>query len=433
MVSALLEDASGRAEGQLYRLGNEDLALLFRPSDNGAGVAGAMDTLLQGLAPNPAYLRSLWTLPDEAMPALHYVRLRAAEPKRAVQPVAASAAQHVVASAAQHVVAAAAQPVAAAAAQHVVAAAAQPVAAAAAQAAAAARAGSAAAMAKLAHAAPLESLFFRQTAVTLRPGHKQRIAPTFREIAIAYPLLDGRITAAKQTEADPFLAGHFAAQLDRRLLTALRADLAQGPLSGGPAGTALHVNLTLSAVLSQEFALFMAASEPAVAAGLRFAVEVPFVEVFADPKGFLLARERLQLASMSLVLDGVEPQALSILRPAELGPHLVKLAWSPALAGAGPELLQAMQRLGTKRIVIEQADTEAAIVWGLGQGIQLFQGRYIDMMLAADRLRTCPSAASCTMRECGERAAAIKPAGRSGCGNLDLLDAGMAPALTEAQ
>ena len=395
MVSALLEDASGRAEGQLYRLGNEDLALLFRPSDNGAGVAGAMDTLLQGLAPNPAYLRSLWTLPDEAMPALHYVRLRAAEPKRA----------------AQHVVAAAAQPVAVAAAQPV----------------AAARAGSAAAMAKLAHAAPLESLFFRQTAVTLRPGHKQRIAPTFREIAVAYPLLDGRITAAKQTEADPFLAGHFAAQLDRRLLTALRADLAQGPLSGGPAGTALHVNLTLSAVLSQEFALFMAASEPAVAAGLRFAVEVPFVEVFADPKGFLLARERLQLASMSLVLDGVEPQALSILRPAELGPHLVKLAWSPALAGAGPELLQAMQRLGTKRIVIEQADTEAAIVWGLGQGIQLFQGRYVDMMLAADRLRTCPSAASCTVRECGERAAAIKPADRSGCSNLDLLDAGWRP------
>ena len=271
MVSALLEDASGRAEGQLYRLGNDDLALLFRPSDNGAGVAGAMDTLLQGLASNPAYLRSLWTLPDEAMPTLHYVRLRAAEPKRAAQAVAAAAAQPV----------------------------------------AAARAGSAAAMGKLAHAAPLESLFFRQTAVILRPGHKQRIAPAFREIALAYPLLDGRITAAKQTDADPFLAGHFAAQLDRRLLTALKADLAQGPLSGGPAGTALHVNLTLSAVLSQEFALFMAASEPAVAAGLRFAVEVPFVEVFADPKGFLLARERLRLASMSLVLDGIEPQALS--------------------------------------------------------------------------------------------------------------------------
>ena len=385
VISALLEDASGRAEGQLYRLGNDDLALLFRPSDNGAGIAGAMDTLLHGLAPNLAYLRSLWTLPDEAMPALHYVRLRAAEPKRAAQPVAA------------------------------------------------ARAGSAAAMGKLAHAAPLESLFFRQTGVTLRPGRKQRIAPAFREIALAYPLLDGRITAAKQTDADPFLAGHFAAQLDRRLLTALKADLAGGPLSGGPAGTALHVNLTLSAVLSQEFALFMAASEPAVAAGLRFAVEVPFVEVFADPKGFLLARERLRLAGMSLVLDGIEPQALSMLRPAELGPHLVKLAWSPALAGAGPELLQAMQRLGTKRIVLEQADTEAAIVWGLGQGVQLFQGRYIDMMLAADRLRTCPSAASCTVRECGERAAAIKPADRSSCSNPDLLDAGMAPALAEAR
>ncbi len=385
VVSALLEDASARSEGQLYRLGNGDLALLFRPSDNGTEVAGLMETLLKGSVADPARLRSVWTLPDEAAPALHYVRVRTAEPKRAAQTLDA------------------------------------------------ARVRLASAMGKLAQEAPLESMFVRQTGIVLRPGHRQRIAPMFREIAASTPLLDGRITGTEQTDADPFLAGHFAAQLDRRLLTALAADIAaRGPLSGSLAGAGLHINLTLSAVLSKEFALFMDASGPAVAEGLRFAVEVPLVEIFADPKGFLLAQERLRLATMSLVLDGVGAEALGMLRPAELGLHLVKLTWSPALTGAGPELLKAVQRLGVKRIVIDQADTETAVVWGLGQGIQLFQGRYVDTMLAADRLRACPSAASCTLRECSGRAAAIKPAGRSGCGNLKLLDAGMTPGLAEA-
>ena len=376
----MIEDAAGRTEGQLYQLGNGDLALLFRPFDSGAEVSGAMDRLLQDSAPNRGSLRSLWLLPDEAMPVLHYVRTRAAEPPR---PAPSLPTQ---------------------------------------------RPGLVAAAGKLAQSMPLGDVVSRQTGVLLRPGHRQRVKPLFREVIASAAMLAGRIAATEHGEADPFLLGHFAAQLDRRLLTALAADIpAQGPLSGGLGENALHLNLTVSGVLSKEFAAFMTASEAAVGAGLRIAAEIPFGEAFADPKGFLLAQERLRLANMLLVLDGLGPQALAVLRPRELDPHLVKLTWSPALQASDPAFVK---RVGADRIVLGRADDEAALVWGLGQGIQRFQGRCIDMMLAAERAKTCPSAASCTVRQCSERAAAIKSAERSGCGNLALLDAAAVAELT---
>jgi hypothetical protein len=37
---------------------------------------------------------------------------------------------------------------------------------------------------------------------------------------------------------------------------------------------------------------------------------------------------------------------------------------------------------------------------------------------------TCPKASGCTLRQCVERATATSPAGRAGCRNLALLDAG---------
>jgi hypothetical protein len=60
----------------------------------------------------------------------------------------------------------------------------------------------------------------------------------------------------------------------------------------------------------------------------------------------------------------------------------------------------------------------------MARGIRRFQGRYVDAMLGAARIVSCPAAETCTLRQCIERATATARAGRAGCGNLALLNAG---------
>ena len=84
-----------------------------------------------------------------------------------------------------------------------------------------------------------------------------------------------------------------------------------------------------------------------------------------------------------------------------------------------------MARLGPERIILQRAQSEQAINFGLAHGINKFQGRHIDAMLSAARLRICSEGQHCSLRQCAERAAATSVATRRCCGNLPLLDRGL--------
>lgn len=365
----------------MFALPNGDMALLFRPSDGGAGVLGLIARLFKADVSDVSGLWSLWPLPAGMQPALGWLAERVTEGDRAPPSPEPQSSTRAVA-----------------------------------------------AMDTIVQTGALSDLMHRQTAILLRPGRAVAVVPLFREVAISTAVLEAR-TMGAQAAADPFLFSHLAARLDRRMLSVLRDDVPDGGLlSMGLGAAALHVNMTLAGILSAGFAAFASACPGALASGLRIGVEVPFVEAFADIKSFILARERLRLAGLHLVLDGVSHHALALTSPGVLGPSLVKLNWSPAMmktgVAPGVDLRAAVARLGPERIVLHRAESEAAIAWGLGHGITRFQGRHVDAMLAAERLRACPSAKGCTLRQCTERATATGPAGRAGCRNVALLDLG---------
>ena len=385
IASAVLEDLAGRSAGQVFPLSNGDMALLFRPADGGIAAAALVGRLFQADAPDPATLRTAWLLPDDGAPALDYIGQAAAAAKL-------PARQEPQASA-----------------------------------------GAIAALTALVQTAPLQELMHRQTAILLRPGQAEPIAPLFREVAISTVALEARMACSGQAQADPFLFGHLMAQLDSRMLTAMLTDLpARGVLSGGTDVSGLNVNLAVAGILSDRFAAFAEACRTPIANGLRVGIEVPYVEVFADPKAFVLARERLRLARMQLVLDGVNHHTMLLTAPAALKPDLLKLSWSPGLKDAGTRLNEAVDQVGADRIVLHRVEGEAALAWGLGRGIHRFQGRYVDQMLAAERLRACSRAQGCTLRACTDRAAATNQVVRAGCGNHRLLDAGAPTRALEA-
>ena len=73
--------------------------------------------------------------------------------------------------------------------------------------------------------------------------------------------------------------------------------------------------------------------------------------------------------------------------------------------------------IGTDKVVLHHAETEAALRWGLAHGIRRFQGRHVDAMLGASRIVSCGQAEACTLRQCIERAGAAGRVGRAGCVN----------------
>ena len=257
---------------------------------------------------------------------------------------------------------------------------------------------------------PLADLMRRQTAVRITGG---KVAPLFQELLVPHTMLEAQVGTALPGMDDPFLSRHLAARLDGRVLGALKQL---------PTGGALHLNLTLAGASSAAFLDSVAALPGSAALG----VELQFMEAVADLPHFQATAARLRLAGAAVVLDGMDHAALLLARPAAFGPDLLKLDWSPRMATLPArerrQLAAVIAGFGPERIVLHRAETEAAVAWGRQHGINRFQGRHLDAMLAAERITACRYATGCSLRQCIDRAAAIGPEGRSGCQDQALLD-----------
>ena len=253
----------------------------------------------------------------------------------------------------------------------------------------------------------------RQTAIRITSS---RITAVFQKLSVSFPAIEAQIGMPLSPNADPYLHRYIAAQLDTWIL----ASLAGPSLSTAPA---LNLNLPLSSVGTMAFG---AVRDAARRAGLLLGVEIAVADALADLPLFQATSAQLRRDGCTVLLDGIDHQMLLHCDPAALQPDMIKLEWSPLLATLpGREqrrVRQAIDTLGPERVLISRAETEAAMVWGLGQGIVYFQGRHVDLMLAADRLRVCAYSAGCTLRQCIDRAAASDGEGRQGCLDLGLLD-----------
>ena len=238
-------------------------------------------------------------------------------------------------------------------------------------------------------AAPLPSGLRRHTAVLAADGG---LEPLFQSVA---PARDGaRLEASDLPDVLP------------RLQAWTRLD--QAP--------ALHLSLSLTALLSPAFTRFVSAAGEAGLAG-RLGASVPLLAAVADLHAWAEAAAVARADKVAVAVDGVSHAALALVDPAALGPDLVRVSWSPEMIEGGPRLLAALRVIDPGRIVLEKADTETALRWGLSRGIRRFGGRHVDVMQAGMRMKACLAAAACTVRQCADRAAATSPAGRAGCRN----------------
>jgi len=393
IAQALLQDSAQRNDGQVFTMRNGDFVLLCAAPDSADPAAHPADapqslphalTQLFGVdAPEGAALATLWRLRDQAGEFRAYIADRQMEP----QHHSAEAIQSAYSEAAVQ------------------------------------------ALESLLSAGNPAELLAQQTAIRLA-GTKgmplsSRITPLFRELTFSFAALTERHETSGAL-LDPFLFRHFAPLLDRRMLEHVQADLEDGGRLTRPAlriNLPINLNMTLESIASPAFARFLQAAQ---SNGLRIGIEVSLMEAAADPLLMQYARTILARAGFLLLVDGLDHVALAMTHPAGLQPDFVKLIWSPRLNDA-PTAMRAnidaaVARLGPDRIVLQRAETEAALLWGQSRGITRFQGFFLDAVQAASRIAVCHSARACTLRQCTSRGGTLNAALRAGCGNPALLD-----------
>ncbi len=183
--------------------------------------------------------------------------------------------------------------------------------------------------------------------------------------------------------ANRWLFQHLTTTLDQRMLSMLTKT------DGISISGDISFNVNVATVLSQEFQSF----DDNIAAGRRGAmiIELQKEDIFSDLGSFIFAREFVQEKGYKVCLDGLTVETIGILDRERLGADLAKLIWHPDLVDGGEELhskiRSIVKRGGPDRLIMCRCDNREAVDFGRSMGIDLFQGRYIESLIAEDGRR----------------------------------------------
>ncbi|MDR3436994.1 hypothetical protein [Telmatospirillum sp.] len=255
-------------------------------------------------------------------------------------------------------------------------------------------------------------LIRRQSSIVITKESKAVVL--FQEFFFGMADLQRAMTPEANLMGNRWLFQHLSQTLDRRLLAALVTT----PLVHPP--KAYSLNLNLSTVNSRAFDDF----EARMARRAHIFVELQVLDILADSRGFYSACARLRERGHTVVIDGLSEWTMQFMDVGQFEADLYKVTWSPDLSEGEHRdaMAVAIASIGRDRMLLARCDSEAAINWGLNRGIERFQGRYVDTMLAAYTMQMCDKASACTLGQCTTRHAAITGRRREECGNNDMLD-----------
>ena len=227
--------------------------------------------------------------------------------------------------------------------------------------------------------ADLSNLVRRQYACSLDENN----APTeiFSELFISIKDLRETLLPGVNLTSNRWLFQHLTETLDKRML-ALLVKTDRFTVSGD-----ISFNINVRTLLAPEFQAF----DESVSAGRRgsLIIELQKEDIFSDLGTYLFAREFLQNKGYRVCLDGLTLQTLDIIDRKRLGADMAKVFWTPEMAEK-PEARARVGRLmegGAKSVVMCRCDTPDAIEFGRSVGIELYQGRHIESLIAEDNRR----------------------------------------------
>lgn len=233
--------------------------------------------------------------------------------------------------------------------------------------------------------ADLSGIVRRQAVCSVVPGVPPQ--PAWHEVYVSVADLARLVAPGVDLAANRWLFQHLTETLDRRVLSLLprwNDAVLEGRLS---------LNLNLSTILSRPFLDF----DADLRAGARgsYLIELQAFDALADAAEFAVARAFLRERGYAVCLDGLSQISATLVNMARFDIDFLKLTWTRQMLDATDErhaaLARSLRTTGLQRAVLCRCDMPVGVEYGQSLGITLFQGRYVDQLLAAGqphRLRT---------------------------------------------
>ncbi len=210
-------------------------------------------------------------------------------------------------------------------------------------------------------------------------GADGRPVPLFYELFTSIGTLRQTLMPDQDFFADRWLFQYLTTKLDQRMLAWLSRN------DDATLKHSFSLNLNIASLLSSRFLEFDALLDEK--RRNTIVIELQKVDVFSDVARFLFAREFLLDRGYRICLDGLTAMSLPFVNRQQLGIELVKLHWTPELRQQiegknGDQLREAIKEVNPRRIIMMRCESDDAVELGQQLGISLFQGYYLDHLLA---------------------------------------------------
>lgn len=228
--------------------------------------------------------------------------------------------------------------------------------------------------------ADLSNLMRRQPVCAVTPNNPMP-QTVFRELYISIADLQQTVLPEFDISSNLWLFQHLTQTLDSRMLSMLIRN------DDSSIASSFSINLNVQTILSPPFLNFDS-SLKAVARG-TVVIELQKIDIFGDMGAYMFARDFMRERGYRICLDGLNHLTLQFIDRDRLGLDLLKLTWSPDMAddmsgSRTAELKEHVDRCGRARIILCRCDSDEAIRFGQSLGITMYQGRYIDRLLAGE-------------------------------------------------
>ena len=205
--------------------------------------------------------------------------------------------------------------------------------------------------------------------------------PLFSELFISISDLRETLLPGVNIGSSRWLFQHLTETLDRRVLSLLSKSNDRS-ITGE-----ISINLNVSTILSPEFMQF----DDAVIASMRGSIvlELQKVDIFADLNAYLFARDYVKEHGYRICVDGLSVGTMPFVNRERLGADMVKLIWETELEQEEDQtkIQDMIKDVGNSRVILCRCDDENAIEYGQSKGINMFQGRHIENLIAEENRR----------------------------------------------
>lgn len=202
----------------------------------------------------------------------------------------------------------------------------------------------------------------------------------FEEVYVSIPDMRDSLLPGVDLFANEWLFLALTETLDRRVLEIVsRHD--DGALRGN-----FSLNINVNTILSDSFLHF----DETIDASQRKTImlELQLADIFSDMRSFDLAKTFARSRGYKICIDGITIDKLEYLNRSKLDCDLMKITWHPdfiRLVGEDKHFMDYANKAERAKIILCRVDDEKAVEMGNSLGINLYQGRYIQKMLNAEK------------------------------------------------